>query len=148
MKKLKMAMIGGGVGAFIGKIHREAVRMDGGVEVVAGMFNRDPSQNAEIAERIGVTPDRTYPTWQALVAGEAARADRIVVLEDGKVAIDGTPEEVFEREERLRETGLGVPQCTELVHRLRSAGMALDGKCTDIEECAELIAKGRAKNSK
>ena len=51
MKKLKMAMIGGGVGAFIGKIHREAVRMDGGVEVVAGMFNRDPSQNAEIAER-------------------------------------------------------------------------------------------------
>ena len=75
MRKLKMAMIGGGVGAFIGKIHREAVRMDGGVEVVAGMFNRDPSQNAEIAERIGVTPDRTYPTWQALVASEAARAD-------------------------------------------------------------------------
>ncbi len=77
MRKLKMAMVGGGEGAFIGKIHREAVRMDGGVEVVAGMFNRDAAQNAAVGERLGITPDRVYPTWQALIAGEAVRSDRV-----------------------------------------------------------------------
>ena len=84
MKKLKMAMGGGGVGAFVGKIHREAVRLDGGVDVVAGMFNRDPAQNAEIGDAIGVAPERLYSSWQELVAGEAAlpkdeRADFIAV---------------------------------------------------------------------
>ena len=73
MKKLKMAMVGGGIGAFIGKVHREAVRMDGGVEVVAGMFNRDAAQNAEMGERIGIAPDRLYASWQEVIAGEAAR---------------------------------------------------------------------------
>jgi len=84
MRKLKMAMVGGGIGAFIGKIHREAVRMDGGVEVVAGMFNRDPAQNAEVGAANGVAPDRLYATWEALIAGEAAlpkdeRADFIAI---------------------------------------------------------------------
>ena len=79
-----MAMVGGGIGAFIGKIHREAVRMDGGVDVVAGMFNRDAAQNAQIGEAIGVASDRLYSSWEALVAGEAAlpanvRADFIAI---------------------------------------------------------------------
>ena len=73
MRKLKMAMVGGGIGAFIGKVHREAVRMDGGVDVVAGMFNRDAAQNAEVGARIGVASDRLYASWQELIAGEAAR---------------------------------------------------------------------------
>ena len=77
MRKLKMAMVGGGEGAFIGKIHREAVRMDGGVDVAAGMFNRDAAQNAAVGERLGITPDRVYTTWQALIAGEAVRSDRV-----------------------------------------------------------------------
>lgn len=84
MKKLKMAMVGGGVGAFVGRIHREAVRLDGGVDVVAGMFNRDPAENAQTGEAVGVDPSRLYSSWEELVAGEAAlpagtRADFISI---------------------------------------------------------------------
>ncbi len=71
---------------------------------------------------------------------EAARADRIVVLNDGEAILDGSPDEVFEKEELLRECGLAIPQCTELVHRLRRAGIKLEGDCVSVEECAELIA--------
>ena len=84
MRKLRMAMVGGGVGAFIGRVHREAVRMDGAVDVVAGMFNRDPALNRQAAALAGVAPARTYATWEALVAGEKAlpsdeRADFIAI---------------------------------------------------------------------
>ena len=72
---------------------------------------------------------------------EAARADRIVVLDDGRLILDGTPEYVFENEEKLLECGLAIPQCTELVHRLRRAGIRLDGDCVTLEDCAALIEK-------
>ena len=70
---------------------------------------------------------------------EAAKADRIIVLNDGAVLLDGTPEYVFENEALLRSCGLNVPQCTELVHRLREAGIELDGACISPEQCADLI---------
>ena len=72
---------------------------------------------------------------------EAARADRIVVLDDGKLILDGTPDYVFENEERLVECGLAIPQGTELVHRLRRAGIKLEGECVTLEDCASLIEK-------
>ena len=71
---------------------------------------------------------------------EAALADRIVVLNDGKMLIDGTPSEVFEEEQMLLDAGLAIPQCTELVHRLRDSGIVLDGDCVDLDDCVELIA--------
>ena len=71
---------------------------------------------------------------------EAAHAGRVVVLDDGRIRFDGTPSEVFSHEEELRETGLDVPYPTALVHRLRKAGMALEGDCLTPEQCAELIA--------
>ena len=71
---------------------------------------------------------------------EAARAGRVIVLDDGKIKYDGTPSEIFSHERELRETGLDVPYCTALVHRLREAGMNLDGECLTPEQCAELIA--------
>lgn len=70
---------------------------------------------------------------------EAAMADRIIVLNDGTIALDGTPSEVFEQEELMRSLGLDVPQCTGLVHRFRKAGVSLEGECTTPEACAELI---------
>ncbi|MBQ8848831.1 MAG: energy-coupling factor transporter ATPase [Clostridia bacterium] len=70
---------------------------------------------------------------------EAAMADRIVVLNDGALVLDGTPEYVFEHERILRECGLDLPQCTELIHRLRDHGIELSGECTSVESCAELI---------
>ena len=70
---------------------------------------------------------------------EAALADRVLVLHDGSVLLDGTPSQIFEQETLLRSCGLNVPQCTELVHRLRENGLSLDGECVSVEQCAELI---------
>ena len=78
---------------------------------------------------------------------EAARADRVIVLDDGKLILDGTPSEVFEQEEMLCECGLAIPQCTELVHKLRAAGISLEGECVSIDDCALLI-ENSLKNSK
>lgn len=72
---------------------------------------------------------------------EAAVADRIVVLDDGNLILDGTPSYVFEHEERLRECGLAIPQGTELIHRLRRAGISLEGECVTLEACADLIER-------
>jgi len=72
---------------------------------------------------------------------EAARAGRVVVLDDGNIKFDGSPAEVFAHEDELRSCGLNVPHCTALVHRLREGGMELRGDCLTVEDCAELIAK-------
>ena len=72
---------------------------------------------------------------------EAARAGRVVVIDDGALLFDGTPTEVFAHERELIAHGLDVPQCTSLVHKLRAAGMALEGDCLTVEQCAELIAR-------
>lgn len=70
---------------------------------------------------------------------EAAMADRILVLNDGMLLIDGTPAQVFEQEALLQSCGLDVPQCTELIHRLREHGIELSGDCVSVEQCAELL---------
>ena len=72
---------------------------------------------------------------------EAARADRVVVLDEGRLIMDGTPAEVFARANELVATGLDVPQCTSLVHGLREAGVQLSGEPVTTEECADLILR-------
>ena len=70
---------------------------------------------------------------------EAALADRVVVMDEGKVVLDGTPREVFAQGERLTALGLDVPQPTALCTALRQRGVAIaDGLLTP-EECAEAI---------
>lgn len=71
---------------------------------------------------------------------EAAMADRIIVINDGRMLLDGTPSEVFEHRDMLKACGLNVPQCTELIHQLRASGFKLDGECVTIEQCADLIS--------
>ena len=72
---------------------------------------------------------------------EAARASRVMVLDDGRLLMDGSPEEVFKQGELLRSCGLDVPQCTALAHRLATEGWDLEGTLTTPEACAEAIAK-------
>ena len=72
---------------------------------------------------------------------EAARADRVVVLDDGNLLFDGTPAEVFSHERELLRVGLDVPQCTSLIYKLRKAGFSLDGDCLNAEQCAELLSR-------
>ena len=66
---------------------------------------------------------------------EAAIADRVIVMEDGKVIDDGTPYEVFSNIEKIRSVGLDVPQSTELAELLREDGMDLPGDILTTEEC-------------
>lgn len=71
---------------------------------------------------------------------EAAEADRVIVINDGTLLADGTPDEVFAQRQRLCEVGLEVPQCTELLCRLREAGIDIPGeRISSAESCADLI---------
>lgn len=55
--------------------------------------------------------------------------------------MDGTPEQVYAEPEKIRAAGLELPQCAELVCRLREKGIKLDGCCITPESCAELICR-------
>lgn len=70
---------------------------------------------------------------------EAARADRIIVLDDGRILRDGTPEEIFSDPEPLIAAGLDVPQSASLVYRLRKQGIKLPGKIGTPDDCLETI---------
>ncbi len=70
---------------------------------------------------------------------EAARADRVIVLNDGEIAMEGTPAEIFARPKELTAIGLDVPQCTDLIHSLRAAGIAIEGDCVTVGQCADAI---------
>lgn len=70
---------------------------------------------------------------------EAARADRVLVLNDGELYMQGTPAEIFSHPDELAAIGLDVPQCTDLVHQLRAAGIAVEGDCLTPAQCADAI---------
>ncbi len=72
---------------------------------------------------------------------EAERADRVIVMNDGRVAMDGTPREVFAQVERLHELGLAAPDTVELLYRLRQAGMDVPLNSLTVDECAETICR-------
>lgn len=70
---------------------------------------------------------------------EAARADRVIVINDGRLALDGTPREVFSKVDDLRKMGLDAPQGNELLLELRRAGLNIKGDSLTEEECIETL---------
>jgi predicted dehydrogenase len=76
-KPLRLGMIGGGHGAYIGNIHRLASRLDGHWRLVAGAFDVDPEKGCAFAIAEGLDPARSYGTYQELIAGEKNRADKV-----------------------------------------------------------------------
>ena len=70
---------------------------------------------------------------------EAVRADRVVVLGEGKIAIEGTPEKVFSDAKALREAGLELPQCAQLLEVLAEHGMSVAECGITPEDCARII---------
>ena len=72
---------------------------------------------------------------------EAARADRVIVINDGRVALDGTARKVFSRTEELHSMGLESPQGVELVAELRAAGIDIAGEVLTAKECEAAIAQ-------
>jgi predicted dehydrogenase len=69
--KLKMGMIGGGQGAFIGNVHRLAARLDGKIDIVAGAFSANPEKSKQSGAELGLDPRRVYPDYQTMAAQEA-----------------------------------------------------------------------------
>ncbi len=78
---------------------------------------------------------------------EAVRADRVVVIDDGRIILDGKPSEIFAQADKLRECGLDLPQCSDLLIRLRNMGYKLDGEINTPEQCAETIANALRKKN-
>jgi predicted dehydrogenase len=74
---LKLGMVGGGQGAFIGAVHRIAARLDGRWELVAGAFSSDPERAAASAAELRIASDRAYTDFAQMALAEAARPDRI-----------------------------------------------------------------------
>ncbi len=72
---------------------------------------------------------------------EAVQAGRVVVMDDGNILMDGPPRQVFSQVERLKKHALDVPQATELVYRLKAAGIDLGGSPLSVEECIQLFRK-------
>ncbi|MHB0884621.1 MAG: energy-coupling factor transporter ATPase [Bacillota bacterium] len=72
---------------------------------------------------------------------EAATADRVLVMDRGRVRLSGTPREVFSRPAELREVGLDLPPMTELADRLRQAGFDLPAGVTSVEEMVDLLCR-------
>ena len=72
---------------------------------------------------------------------EAAMADRVIILNDGKLIMDGSPEEVFAHQKELVDIGLDVPQSVALANKLKAAGIRLVGGTVTPEACARSILK-------
>ena len=72
---------------------------------------------------------------------EAERADRVIVMNDGEVAMDGMPRQVFSQVERLHELGLAAPDTVELLYRLRRDGVDVPLENLTVDECADTICR-------
>lgn len=103
----------------------------------------DPSGRKEVLDAIQMLNREKGMTVLNIThyMNEAAMADRIIVISDGRLLMDGTPDEIFARRDELKEAGLEVPQCAALIHELRAAGFSIEGdRLSTVEGCAEMIA--------
>lgn len=77
MPRLRMGMIGGGPGSFIGPVHRIAAELDGQIQLVAGAFSSSAERSAEGGRGYGIDPARAYPSFERMFAAERQRSDPI-----------------------------------------------------------------------
>ena len=84
-RPLRFGMIGGGVGAFIGAVHRTAAALDGGMVFDAGCLSSTPARAIESGDLLGLRSERNYPTWEAMLAAQTAlppdqRIDLVIIV--------------------------------------------------------------------
>ena len=102
----------------------------------------DPAGRRDVMKTIRMLCDE-YGITVLLIThymDEAVRADRVIVIDEGRIILDGVPKEVFSHVDVLKNAGLDVPQVTELVHELNSCGLELDPQILTEEECAAALA--------
>lgn len=103
----------------------------------------DPKGRAEIIETV-LRLNKEHGITIVLITHymeEAEKADRVLVMNDGKFIADGTPKEIFKNVATLKSVGLDVPQTTELLFELNNNDIAVPTDVLSIEETAEVIAK-------
>ncbi|WP_295217780.1 energy-coupling factor transporter ATPase [Ruminococcus sp.] len=101
----------------------------------------DPKGRREVMKTIRML-NRTYGITIVLITHymeEAAQADRVIVMDDGKILLDDVPAEVFSHVEQMKQVGLDVPQVTELVYELRQCGLELDSRIITEEDCVQAL---------
>lgn len=76
-RRLRMGMVGGGLGSFIGPIHRRGAELDGTIELVAGAFSHNPEKSREAGRAYGIAPERSYASYEAMLQAERSRKDPI-----------------------------------------------------------------------
>ena len=103
----------------------------------------DPSGRKEVLDTI-IDLNRNYGITVILIThymDEAAKADRIVVMDKGKLILDGKPRDVFSNVEKMKNIGLDVPQVTELSYELQKAGINIDTRILDVNEMVNAICQ-------
>lgn len=76
-RRLRLGVIGGGPGSFIGPVHRTAARLDDRFEIVAGVLSGDPARSRAAAKAIGIPAERAYADWATMLVTEQARGDGV-----------------------------------------------------------------------
>lgn len=101
----------------------------------------DPKGRRKVMKTIRLL-NRNYGITIVLITHymeEAAQADRVIVMDEGNILLDDTPEEVFSHVEQMKQIGLDVPQVTELVYELRQAGIPLDSHIITEDACVQAL---------
>lgn len=103
----------------------------------------DPTGRAEVMDAI-VTLNRKHGITVVLIThnmDEAVLADRVVVIDSGRIIIDDIPKNVFSNVKELKEIGLDVPQVTELAYILKQNNIDIPGDVLTVDECVEELLK-------
>ena len=101
----------------------------------------DPSGRTEVMETIKKLNEEQGKTIILIThyMDEAVQADRVVVMSNGEIKLQGTPRNVFKEVEKIKELGLDVPQVTELAHELQKEGIEINEEILSIEELLKAI---------
>jgi len=71
---------------------------------------------------------------------EAALANRLIIIDDGSIVLDGTPQEVFSNVEKIKSLGLDVPQVTELMYTLKKQGINIGKLPLTVDDAFKMIS--------
>ena len=105
----------------------------------------DPSGRKEVMETIKELNDK-YKITIILIThymDEAAKADRVVVIDSGSIALEGTPKNIFSEVSLMKKIGLDVPQVTELAYELSKEGINIDTKILNVDEMVNALCQLR-----
>ena len=80
LNRIKVGMVGGGIGAGIAEVHRSAMRLEGNFELVAGVFSRNKEHSRQSGKKLGIAENRIYADYNEMAQAEASLIDGIDVV--------------------------------------------------------------------